>query len=87
MKTGKAPGYSEVSLECIALSRGVGIQVMSEIRQNILDGFGMPVEWVLSIVVPVFMGKGDMQNCNCHRAVMLQEHGMKVVQGVLEKRL
>ena len=31
MKTGKAPGPSEVSLELIAASRGVEIQVMVEI--------------------------------------------------------
>ena len=44
MKTGKAPGPSEVSLELIAASRGVGIQVMAEICQKVLDGFGMPAE-------------------------------------------
>ena len=31
MKTGKAPGLSKVSLELIADSGGVGIQVMAEI--------------------------------------------------------
>ena len=44
MKTGKAPGPSEVSLELIASSGGVGIKVMAEICQRVLDGFGMPVE-------------------------------------------
>ena len=52
-----------------------------------LDGFGMPVEWALSIVVPIFKGKGDIRNCSCYRAVKLLEHCMKVVEGVLEKRL
>ena len=37
MKTGKAPGTSEVSLELIAASGGVGIQLMAEICQNALD--------------------------------------------------
>ena len=66
MKTGKAPGSSEVSLELIAASGGVGIQLMAEIYQKVLDGFGMPVEWALSIVVPVFMGRGDIRNCSCY---------------------
>ena len=39
VKTGKAPGPSEVLLELIAASGGVGIQVMSEICQKVLDGF------------------------------------------------
>ena len=34
MKTGKAPGPSEVSLRLIAVSRGVEIQVMAEICQS-----------------------------------------------------
>ena len=38
MKTGKAPGPSEVSLELIAVSGVVGIQVMAEICQKVLDG-------------------------------------------------
>ena len=53
MKTGKTAGHSEVTLQLIAGSGGVGIQVMAEICQKILDGFGMPVEWALSIVVPI----------------------------------
>ena len=32
-------------------------------------------------------GKGDVRNCSCNRAVKLLEHGMKVVERVLEKRL
>ena len=82
LKTGKSPGPSEVSLGLIAASRGVGIQMMAEICQNVLSGFGMPAEWALSIVVPIFKGKGDIMNCNCYRAVKLLEHGMKVVEMV-----
>ena len=63
METGKAPGPSEVSLELIAASGGVEIQVMTEICQIVLDGFGMPVEWVLGMVVPIFKGKGDIRSC------------------------
>ena len=37
MTTCKAPGNSEVSLELIAACGGVGIQVMAEICQNVLD--------------------------------------------------
>ena len=46
----------------------------------------MPVEWALCIVVPIFTGKSDM-NCNCYGSVKLLEHGMKMVERVLEKRL
>ena len=47
----------------------------------------MLVERALSIVVPMFKGKGDIRNCCCCRGVKFLEHGMKVVEMVLEKRL
>ena len=53
------------------------------------DGFVMPVEWSQSIVVATFKGGGGgiIRNCSCYRAVKLLEHGMKLVERVLEKRL
>ena len=47
----------------------------------------MPVEWTLSIVAPIFNRKGNIRNSSCYRAMKLLEHGMKVVESVLEKRL
>ena len=43
IKAGKAPEPSDESLELIAVSRGVGIQVNAGIYLRFLDGFGMPV--------------------------------------------
>ena len=42
MKAGKAPGPSEVSVEMIAASGEIGIDVMVELCQNVLGGRGMP---------------------------------------------
>ena len=47
----------------------------------------MPVEWAQSIVVPFFKGEGDIRNFCCYGAVKLLQHGMKVVERVLEKML
>ena len=44
MKTGNASGPSKVSLELIAASGRVAIQVMAEICQKVEDGFGMPAD-------------------------------------------
>ena len=43
----KAPVPSDVSLELIAGSVEVQIQVMFELCQRVPDGFGMSAEWVL----------------------------------------
>ena len=45
----------------------------------------MLAEWALSIVVPIFKGKGDIWNCSCYEVVRFLQHGMKVVERVLEK--
>ena len=37
-------------------------------------------------MVPIFKGKDDIRNSSCNRAVKLLEHGMKMVEMVLEKR-
>ena len=63
MKTGKAVGPSEVSTEMIAASGEVGIRVMIELCQRLLDGKGMPEEWKTSVVMPIFEGKGGVMNC------------------------
>ena len=60
MKAGKAAEPSEVSVEMIAASGEIGIDVMVELCQSVLDERGMPDEWALSVVVPIFKGK-EMQ--------------------------
>ena len=64
MMTEKVPGPSEVLLELIVASGEVGIQVMAEICQKVLDGSGLPDEWALSMVVPIIKGKCDVWNCS-----------------------
>ena len=47
----------------------------------------MPDEWVLSVVVPIFKGKGDAMSSGAYRGVKLLEHAMKIVEKVLESRM
>ena len=87
MKTGKAAGPSEVNVEMILASGEIGINVMMQLCQRVLDGNGMPDEWALSVVVPIFKGKGDAMSCGAYRGVKLLEHAMKIVERVLENRI
>ena len=59
---------------------------MAEVCQRVLHGFGMPVEWAVS-TVQIFRVKGDIRNDNSYLAMMFLEHGRKVVEWVLGKRL
>ena len=47
----------------------------------------IPVDWELSTLVPLYKGKGDPLDCGSYRAIKLLEHGMKVLERVLEKRI
>ena len=85
IKAGTAPGCSEVSLVLIAASGGVEIQTMAEIYQIVLDGFGMPAEWAVSVVVPIFKRTCVIMNCIGNGAVKLFENGMKVVKMVVDE--
>ena len=44
MKSGKATGTSEVGVEMIVASGEIGVKVMMELCQRVLDSRGMPDE-------------------------------------------
>ena len=54
---------------------------------SVEDILRMPAEWCLNIVVPICKGDCEIRNSCCYRVVTFLEHGMMVVEGVLEKRL
>ena len=58
MKLGKAAGPSEVNMDMIMVSGKFGVGVLKKLCQRVLDGKGMPEEWKISVVVPIFKRKG-----------------------------
>ena len=87
MKSGKATGPSEVSVEMIVASGEIGVKVMIELCQRVLDGRGMPDEWKTSVIVPIFKEKSVVMSCGLYTGVKLLEHAMKIVERVLERRI
>ena len=53
MKLEKATGPSEVCAKMIVASGEVGVKVMMELCQRVLDGRGMPDEWKTSVIEPL----------------------------------
>ena len=47
----------------------------------------IPESWQMSELVPIYKGKGDVLECGSSRGIKLLEHGMKVAERVLERRL
>ena len=87
MKSGMATGTSEVSVEMIVASGEIGVKVMMELCQRVLDGRGMPDEWKTSVIVPIFKGKGDVISCGSYRGVKLLAHATKIIERVLKRRI
>ena len=87
MKLGRAAGVSDVAVEHIAASGVVGVEVITEICNRVLDGVCIPDDWRYSVLVPLYKGKGDVRDCGAYRGVKLLEHGMKVLERVFERRL
>ena len=87
MKSGKATEPSEVSMEMIVASGVIGVKVMIELCQRVLDGRGMPDEWKFSVIVPIVKEKSDVMSCGSYRGVKLLEHAVKIVERVLRRRI
>ena len=47
----------------------------------------MSAEWVLSVMIPIFKGKGDAMSSGAYRGVKLLEYEMEIVEKVQEKRV
>ena len=63
MKSGKATRPTEVNVTMIVASGEIGVKVMMELCQRVLDGRGMPDEWKTSVIVPIFKRRGDVMSC------------------------
>ena len=82
-----AHGPSDTYAEMILVSGDVGIRVLTEHCQRILDGKGLPVDWATTVAIPIFKGNEDIMNCGMYIGVKILEHAMNVVEKVLENRL
>ena len=87
MKSGKAAGPSEVTSEMFVIAGEQGSDMLRLVCNNILRYGTSPAKWAESITVPLFKGKGDALDCGKYRGLRLLEHGMKIWEKVLMRRL
>ena len=86
MKNVKASGPTGIVKEHLAASPH-GKQVILQIANEILNGMDMLHDWRMSTAVPSYKKKGSVMDCASYRGVKLLEHGIKVVEMLLKKRL
>jgi len=87
MSKGKAAGPSGLRSELLQAAGKLAIRELSIIFNDLLEGKEIPKDWKDSITIPIYKGKGDAMDCGNYRGVRLLEHGMKVYEYVLERRL
>ena len=87
MKNGKAPGPSDFQIEMIKLLGVDGEEWMTELLRAIWEEEAMPRDWEESLMIYIFKQKGDIMECGNHRGIKLTEHGLKVLERILDERL
>ena len=60
---------------------------MLEIFNKGWDSETIPKDWELSTLIPIFKNKGNTAECGNYRGIKLLEHGMKMYERILDKRL
>ena len=81
----KATGPSEVSVKRIVARSKIGVKVAMDLCQRVLNGKGMPIEWKISIIVPMSKRKGNVMSCVSYRSVKLLKPNVKIVEMVLKR--
>ena len=61
--------------------------MMHEILKRVLEEEQMLAEWKKSVIVPIYKQKGDPLECGNFRGIKLLEHGMKMFEKIVERRL
>ena len=83
----KAAGPSGVTAEMIKAAGEQAVDWLTSICNRIVKEEAIPESWQMSELVPIYKGKEDVLKCSSSRGIKLLEHGMKVAERVLERRL
>ena len=86
MKNGKSPGPSDFQIEMIKVLGTEGKEWMLDLLKAIWEEEEMPRDWEESQMVHIFKQKGDILECGNHRGIKLTEHGLKVLERILDER-
>ena len=87
MKSNKAPGVSEVSIDMLKAGGEEYLIWMSDLLKAVWNKEKIPGDWRKSLIVPIFKKKGDILECGNYRGIKLLEHGLKILERILDKRI
>ena len=87
LKVRKAAGPSGVTAEMIKAAGEQAVDWLTSTCNRMVKEEAIPESWQMSELVAIYKGKGDVLECSSSRGIKLLEHGMKVAERVLERRL
>ena len=75
------------SIDMVKAGGEGGVQWMWEVLREVWRSEKIPDEWTRSVILPIFKNKKDILDCKQYRGIKLLEHGLKVLERVLDERV
>ena len=87
LKCGKAAGICNVSAEMLKAGGEAMIRGLHAVLSAVWQSGTIPPDWKRGLVVPIWKGKGDRQDCNNYRGITLLSVPGKVLAHLLLMRI
>ena len=87
MKTGKAVGVDELSIEMVKTNRLVGIKWLTRLFNVCFTTGEIPAEWRRGVNVPIWKGKGDIHDPGRYRGITLLSQALNLMERILDARV
>jgi len=84
---GKAAGPSEVTSDMLKASGDAGVSWVMDLCNEVVREGRIPGDWKHSLMVSVYKGKGDALECGSYRGIKLIDHGLKILERLIEKKV
>ena len=85
MKNGKAAGPSGIVSEMVKAAGEVGIDMITNLVNQIIMEGCIPIDWELSTIVNCYKGKGDALDRGNYRGLKLTDQVLKVLERIIEQ--
>ena len=87
LRGGKAPGVCNISAELLKAGGEAMIHGLHAVLTAVWQSGTIPPDWKRGLVVPIWKGKGDRQDCNNYRGITLLSVPGKVLAHLLLTRM
>ncbi|XP_068215889.1 uncharacterized protein [Palaemon carinicauda] len=87
MKNGKATGPDMFPMKAWKALGDEGVDIVYNLMIKIFEQEKIPNEWCGSILIPIFKGKGDIQECGDYRGIKLMSYTLKILERMIDARV